>query len=543
MRRPAVLGAEHAALLLVVAFVLAFTVLPAVYLFATSLAAAGGWSGMVAVASAPATVAAIDHSLAQASVSSALALAAGYPAGVFLGRYAWKGRGVVRSLLLVPFLLPSLVVVVGLLELFGSAGLLGASVPAVRPLASGFPAIVATNLLFNVPIVMLFTAAGCDVASSRLEESVATLGGGPWRAYRDVWALPTWTGAACGGLLTFVFSALSFAPPLLLCGNRCATVEVRVWELAAGSVPDPAAAGVLALLLVVGFLAPAAGYVALARRLPAVRTAGGAPVRSVPWRSPVGWALAGVTGAVLAAEVALLGVVVVRSVLPGTGPLGEGWTLLFSSSTASRLGLSVARLVENSLLFAVLAAGLALLVAVAASFAAVGRPGRLSTLGLVAFFPVLLSPVVLAFSLSEFWGTAIGGAENVWLLIVVSQALLGLPFALQSLEVPLAALPRSVREAAQTLGAGPWGAFVDAELPRVAGGIERAALFALALGLGEFTATFFLVTPSFTTVPVAVYALETRGLVPAMGAAAALLLFMSLAVYATTVLGVRRARS
>ncbi len=543
MTRPAGPGAERTALFVVVAFVVAFTVLPAGYLFASSVAAAGGASGVLSVASDPATVAAVDHSLAQASVSAVLAVAAGYPAGVFLGRYSWRGREAVRSLLLVPFLLPSLVVVVGLLELAGPAGVVGSTVPAVRPLASGFPAIVATNLLFNVPIVMLFTASGCDVASVRLEESVATLGGSPWRAYREVWALPTWTGAAAGGLLTFVFSALSFAPPLLLCGNRCATVEVRIWELVQGSVPDPAAAGVLALLTVVGFLGPAAAYLLLARRLPSVRPVDRGSSRPVPWRSPVGWALAAVTATVLASEVALLGVVVLRSVLPaGAEPLGHGWSVLFASSTAARLGVSVPRLVENSLVFAGLAAGVALLVAVATSFAAVGRPGRLSALGLVAFVPVLLSPVVLAFSLSEFWGAPLGGAPNVWLLVVVSQALLGLPFALQSLELPLSSLPRAVRESAQTLGAGPWGAFVDAELPRVAPGIERAALFALALGLGEFTATFFLVTPSFTTVPVAVYALENRGLLPAMGAAAALLLFMSLAVYAATIVGVRRAR-
>jgi len=124
---------------------------------------------------------------------------------------------------------------------------------------------------------------------------------------------------------------------------------------------------------------------------------------------------------------------------------------------------------------------------------------------------------------------------NVWLLIVLSQALLGLPFAVQSLEIPLAGLPRAGAEAAETLGASSWGAFVDAELPRVRRGVQTAVLFAFALGLGEFTATNFLVTPRFVTLPVAVYALTGERLYPAAGAAAALLLLLSLIVFALIV--------
>lgn len=528
---------------LTIGFVSAFALAPAAYLFATAWIDVGGWSGALRVASDPANRAAFDQSLLQGGLSAVLAVAIGYPAGLFLGRYSWRGRDAVRSLLLVPFLLPSLVVVFGLLELFGPSGVIGGPVASTRPLAEGLPAVVAANLLFNVPLVMLFTASGCEAASPALEETVASLGGGPWRGYRDVWAGPTWTGAACGGLLTFVFSALSFAPPLLLCGPRCATVEVRVWELYAGALPDPAAAGVLALFLVAGFLAPTAAYLVLARRLAPNRSA---PFvrRPVPWRTPLAGALAAVAAVVLASELLLLGVVVERSVLPAAGrATGNAWVQLFSGRTSSVLGLGLGQVVVNSLVFAALAAAVALLVALATSYVGLRRPSASYPLGLVTFVPVLLSPVVLAFSLSRLWQAPLGGPANVWLLIVLSQALTGLPFALQSLTISLRAVPSSAREAAETLGASSWEAFADAELPRVAPGVEQATLFALALGLGEFTATYFLVTPSWTTVPVAVYSLEqARGLFPASEAAAALLLFLSLAVYAATVWGARRAR-
>jgi len=123
----------------------------------------------------------------------------------------------------------------------------------------------------------------------------------------------------------------------------------------------------------------------------------------------------------------------------------------------------------------------------------------------------------------------------------VSQAILAIPFALQSLEIPLAGLSPAAREAAETLGATSFGAFLDADLPRVKDGLVTAGLFAFALGLGEFTATFFLVTPSYTTLPVALGRLANARLFAVADAAAGLLLLLSLAVFLVLLLGGRRA--
>ena len=128
----------------------------------------------------------------------------------------------------------------------------------------------------------------------------------------------------------------------------------------------------------------------------------------------------------------------------------------------------------------------------------------------------------------------------MWVLVIVSQAILALPLALQSLGLPLAALTREERDAARALGATPWGAFVDADLPRVRSGIVTAALFAFALGLGEFTATYFLVTPTFTTLPVALYNLADTRAFGVADAAAGLLLLLSLAVFVAITFGGRR---
>ncbi len=524
----------------VVLFVLAFAVLPAALLFGTSVAAAGGWASIGPIATAPLNAASIDNSLVQGGLSAAGAVLLGYPVGIFLGRYWFPGRAVVRSFLIVPFLLPSVVVVLGILDLFGPGGLVSGPEPAFAWLGTGVPAIVAANLVFNVPIVALFTATACESTSVELEETVATLGGSPARAYREVWGPSTWVGAAVGGVLTFLFSALSFAPPLLLCGPRCYTVEARIWSLDEVFL-DPTAAGVLSLVMLGLFLVPTVLYLLLVSRLRAM-PGRRAPVRRRPSRrSPVALALALVAGVVLAAVGVVLGSVLYRALVPpGGGGAGAAYALLFSASTTARLGISGVGMVSNTLFFATVAAAIAVLLGIPAGYAIARRPRRAGPLGLFLFLPLLLSPVVLAFSLASFWRPLLGGESTIWFLVIVSQSILAIPFALQSLEIPLAGLGPELRDTAATLGASRWTAFLDADLPRVQDGLLTAGLFSFALGLGEFTATYFLVTPQFTTLPVALYRLADVRQFALADAAAGLLLLLSLAVFLLISVGGRR---
>ncbi|HYB77310.1 MAG TPA: hypothetical protein VEE83_01345, partial [Thermoplasmata archaeon] len=111
-------------------FVALFSLVPAALLFATALGDANGIEGVVAILSSPLNEASVTNSLLQGGLSAGFAMVLGYPAGVFFGRYRWPGRDVLRSFLLVPFLLPSLVVVLGVLDLFGPAGSLSSRVPS-----------------------------------------------------------------------------------------------------------------------------------------------------------------------------------------------------------------------------------------------------------------------------------------------------------------------------------------------------------------------------------------------------------------------------
>src|SRR5579859_2163730 len=234
-------------------FVGLLAVVPVAFLVAQGLVTSGA-GGVGAVWGDPLDQQAIANSVVQGGLSALLTVAAGYPLGILLGRYEWRGRAWVRSALIVPFLLPSVVVVLGVQDLFGPTSLAARLDPGATALAHGVPGIVLVNLLFNVPIVALLTAVGVESASAPLEETVTSLGAGPARVYLKVWGPPSWRGALAGGLLTFVFSALAFAAPLLLCGPKCYTMEARVWSLVQ-QLLAPGAAAILAGTMVLLLLA------------------------------------------------------------------------------------------------------------------------------------------------------------------------------------------------------------------------------------------------------------------------------------------------
>jgi thiamine transport system permease protein len=529
MRR---LDASWLLLVPVLAFVGAFTLLPVAVLFAGGWSTQGGLAAIGRTLADPVSARAIENSVWEGAASAAAAIAVGYPAGVFLGRNRFRGRPAILALLLVPFLLPTVVVVVGVQELFASGGLLSAAVPSLTVFGSGFGGIVATNVFFNAPIVVLLTLVGIEAASPALEETVASLGGSPWRAYRSVWARPSWLGALAGGLLTFLFSALAFASPILIGGPSWYTIEARVWSLDQ-TLAEPGAASVLAMVSVVLLAVPTLTYLFLAARLRSGAARGGGNPRPVDWRNPATLATGAVCAVGLATVALLLGLVVARAFAPlGPGqPPGSALTGLFSNAVTSRLGISAYGAIGNTLLFAGLASAIAVVLAIVSGHVIARRAGAARVVGGLAFAPLLVSPVVLSFALSQFWLPELGGASTVGVLIILSQATLALPFALQGIGISLTATTAAPREAARSLGASPWRAYLDVELPTIASGLRTAALFAFALGLGEFTATNFLATAPTTTLSVMLYRLEAIRRAAYAQSVAGILVLLSLGAF------------
>ncbi len=115
----------------------------------------------------------------------------------------------------------------------------------------------------------------------------------------------------------------------------------------------------------------------------------------------------------------------------------------------------------------------------------------------VTALPLVLPPTVLGFyllilmsptsAIGSFWVSVTGEALTFSFKgLVVASMFYSLPFAVQPLQASFEAIGRAPMEAAATLRAGPWDAFVTVAAPLAARGFLTATVLSFAHTVGEF---------------------------------------------------------
>ncbi|HEY8566143.1 MAG TPA: ABC transporter permease [Beijerinckiaceae bacterium] len=88
--------------------------------------------------------------------------------------------------------------------------------------------------------------------------------------------------------------------------------------------------------------------------------------------------------------------------------------------------------------------------------------------------------------------------------LVAAHVLVVIPWVVRLVTASLAGFDRTVEEAAQNLGAGPWTTFRRVTLPAIRPGVVAAALFGFVMSFGNLEMTLFLIGPGKVTLPIAV---------------------------------------
>jgi len=170
------------------------------------------------------------------------------------------------------------------------------------------------------------------------------------------------------------------------------------------------------------------------------------------------------------------------------------------------LTVTPARALLNSLSFATVAAILATSIGAWASFGIVYGSKRSSRLLDIAYLlPLGLSAVTLGFGVLITFDTSWYDIRQSWVMIPLTQSLIGLPFVTRAMVPVLRAIDPKLREAAATMGASPRRIRSDIDLPIARRALAIGAGFAFAISLGEFGATSFVGRrPEYMTVPLAI---------------------------------------
>lgn len=466
--------------------------------------------GFQRVFSAPRTWRILGFTLGMAGLATVVCVLLGIPGAHLLYRRRFPGRAVVRALVVVPFVLPTVVVGVAFGSLFDTGGPFGP-----LGLDDHWIAILLAMVFFNYSVIVRTVGTMWRRLDPRLGEAAHTLGASPLRGFLTVVLPALGPAIAAGASLTFLFCASSFGIVMVLGGVRYSTIETEIWFQTTQLLDLPAAAALsITQLLVVTLLLVATN--ALQRRTTHARRlhTDDTGVSAATWRRD--WATVVVTATVVL--VLLLTPLVnlaVRSLRRDGGWSLHNYAALLTAENPA-LSVPVSRAVWNSLWIALVAATVALALGVLVSLVASRRPasqrGRRALWAVEGLFllPLGVSAVTVGFGYLITLNRPPLDLRSSLALIPIAQALVALPLVVRSLLPSLHAIDSRQLEAARTLGANHWRVLATIELPQLAKGLGLAAGFAFATSLGEFGATSFLSRPDDPTLPVVIFRLFGR---------------------------------
>ena len=172
----------------------------------------------------------------QATLSTALTLLVGLPAAYLFSRYLFRGKRLLRALVMVPFILPTVVVAAGFNALLGPRGWLNLALMSLFDLSTPpidliytLAAILLAHLFYNTSVIIRLVGSAWSRLDIQLEQAGRVLGAGRWQVFREI-TLPLLKPVILSAsLLVFLFDFTSFGVILLLGGPKYATVEVSIY--------------------------------------------------------------------------------------------------------------------------------------------------------------------------------------------------------------------------------------------------------------------------------------------------------------------------
>lgn len=462
----------------------------------------------------------VRFTVVSSSAATVLTLLLGVPSAYALHRLRFPGQGLLRGLVVAPFVLPTVVVGVAFRTLVGGGGPLGGLGLDGTPAA-----IVAALVFFNVSVVVRTVGPWWEGLDRRREEAAAALGAGPVRVLATVTLPALGPAILSAASVVFLFSATAFGVVLTMGGLRYATVETEIYLLTTELLDLRSAAALCILQIVVVMVLLALVARAGAGRVRPVDRVAPRSARRRPALSDLP-ALA-VTGLVVLLVVGPMTALVVRSFRPdGAWSLASYQALRSPDPTqgyvvpiGTALGISL-RVAVDATLLAVLMGGT---VAVLVTRRSRGRALRrlLATFDGVFMLPLGVSAVTVGFGmLVTLDRPPLDFRGSPW-LVPVAQAMVALPLVVRVVVPALRGVDERQREAAAALGAGPLRVLWSVDRPAAWRPLLAATGFAFAVSLGEFGATSFLARPDTPTVPVMVYHLIAQPSRGSFGAALA----------------------
>jgi iron(III) transport system permease protein len=428
------------------------------------------------------------------------------PLAVCYVRFAFPGRALLNSLVLMPMILPPFVGAIGIKAMLGQAGALNSLLINLGLMEAMHPTdwlgqqrmlgIILMEVLHLYPIIYLNAAAALSNLDPALEEAAANLGCNAWSRFWRVTMPLIMPGVFAGGTIVFVWSFTEMGVPLLFDYDRVTAVQIfrSINDLSGNPFPY----ALVTVMLVFSTL-----FYLTSKLLFGSSSASGGG-RATTGRETItlplglGWACtAFFAGVTFLAVLPHLGVVLLSfskdwygTVIPHTLTLAH-----YGDALGHELTLSS---IANSLKYSSLAMLVALVLGIGVAYVSVRTRiwGR-QILDAMAMLPLAVPGIVMAFGYlamtregQPFHWLMLG--EDPILLLVIAYAVRRLPYVVRSAAAGFQQVSPTLEEAAQNLGARPEKALWRITLPLVAPNLVAGGLLAFSFAMLEVSDSMIL---------------------------------------------------
>jgi iron(III) transport system permease protein len=446
------------------------------------------------------------HSMIMGGATTLLSVGLGFIIAHGLYRCAFRGKRLIRAVIILPLLAPSLVQALGLIFLLGRNGLVN-QIFGIEMEIYGFWGLLIANTLYALPQAVMIIGAALVLLDARTYEAAEVMGASPLLQFRDLTLPAARFGILNAAFVVFIITITDFGNAAVIGGDYSVlATEIYAQVIGQRNFNMGAVVGIMLLL-------PTVAAYAIERR--AMRLQGRHPAnaqRFVPRFAPLrDLPMAGLSLLICLAVLSVIAIVFYASFVR-LWPYNMSLTLRHYDITLAggysslwvTTWISLAAAAGGTLLVFLLAVGLrrapAMLVqplqVLAAMPAAV--PGMVLGLAYILTFNSTATPLYLLYG-----SAALIGIVNFY--HYHTQAFLTVMTGFRQ-------LPEALEEAASSLGAGLGRVAVNIIAPFVAPMLISVFFFLFMRSMVTLSAVVFLTTPDLSVAAVTIMRLDDAGL-------------------------------